>query len=85
MIKKKFPGILAILFIWILWPQAGFAKSQASVSALYQKAQRSYYDLKTSPQKRAYRHHWINSANKFVTVYEQYPASKQALASSLQV
>jgi len=78
MIKKIFPSILAILFIWTLWPQASFAKSQASVTALYKKAQRSYYSLKNSPKKRAYRHHWINSVNKFIAVYEKYPRSKQA-------
>jgi N-acetylmuramoyl-L-alanine amidase len=80
MIKKIFPGILVILFAWLLWPQAGFAKSRASVSAevMYKKAQRSYYNLKGSKKKRAYRHNWINSANKFIAVYEEYPDSKQA-------
>jgi N-acetylmuramoyl-L-alanine amidase len=49
-----------------------------SSGALYQKAQQSYYLLKSSKKKRAYRHQWVACIKKFIAVYEKYPASPQA-------
>jgi N-acetylmuramoyl-L-alanine amidase len=49
-----------------------------SSGALYQKAQRSYYLLKSSKKNRAYRHQWVACAKKFIAVYENYPSSPQA-------
>ena len=61
-----------------------FQKAQAreshfrSSEILYQKAQQSYYLLKSSKKKRAYRHHWLACIKKFIAVYEQYPSSPRA-------
>lgn len=49
-----------------------------SSGALYQKAQQSYYLLKSSKKKRAYRHQWVACIKKFIAVYEKYPSSPQA-------
>ncbi len=50
----------------------------SSSGALYQKAQRSYYLLKSSKKNRAYRHQWVACIKKFISVYEKYPSSPQA-------
>lgn len=49
-----------------------------SSGALYQKAQRNYYLLKSSKKNRAYRHQWMACIEKFVAVYEKFPSSPQA-------
>lgn len=49
-----------------------------SVETLYQNAKKSYYLLKSSRKKQAYRHQWMVSIDKFVTVYENFPSSPYA-------
>lgn len=56
-----------------------------SVESLYQKAQKSFYQLKSAREKRAYRHNWLACINKFVVVYESYPASPQAYKALFNV
>ena len=58
---------------------------QQSVQAMYQKAQKSYYSLKSSKKKRAYRHQWMASIKKFVAVYENYPSSHEAYKALFSV
>lgn len=56
-----------------------------SVEAMYQTAKKSYYQLKSSKKKQAYRHHWTASIDKFVTVYENYPSSSYAYKALFNV
>jgi N-acetylmuramoyl-L-alanine amidase len=56
-----------------------------SVEAMYQKAKRNYYQLKSSRKKQAYRHHWTASIDKFVAVYENYPSSTYAYKALFNV
>ncbi len=67
-----------VLFLGILSEAQARESRAKSVEALYQKAQRSYYLLKRSKEKRAYRHNWVASVKKFVAVYEKNPSSPQA-------
>ena len=64
--------------------EAGESRAQ-SVEAMYQKAQKNYYSLKSSKKKRAFRHQWIASINKFVAVYKSYPSSPYAYKALFSV
>ena len=70
--------IVSVLFFGVLSETQARESRAGSVETLYQKAQRSYYQLKNSKKKQAYRHHWMACIQKFVTVYESNPSSPQA-------
>ncbi len=73
--------IAAVLFFGAVSEGQARESRSGSVEALYQKAQKSYYLLKNSKKKRAYRHQWVHSINKFIAVYEKYPSSPQAYSA----
>ena len=68
----------SVLFFGVLSETQARESRTESVETLYQKAQRSYYQLKNSRKKRAYRHHWMACIQKFVAVYESNASSLQA-------
>ena len=70
--------IVSVLFFGVPSETQARESRTGSVETLYQKAQRSYYQLKNSRKKQAYRHHWMACIQKFVTVYESNPSSPQA-------
>ena len=57
----------------------------ATAEKLYQKAQKSYYSLKGSPEKRAYRNHWLRCIEKFTAVYEKFPGSQEAYKAAFTI
>lgn len=70
--------IVSVLFFGILSETQARGSRSGSIETLYQKAKQSYYLLKNSRKKRAYRHHWMATIQKFVAVYESDPSSPQA-------
>ena len=77
--KIAFSFLVAGLLFFGNFQEAGARDSAADMAELlYQKAQISYYHLKSSKENRAYRHQWLACINKFITVYERYPKSPQA-------
>jgi len=84
MFSSALKKITSYLLIGVVLSFGVFAEAHAresrqqSVQAMYQKAQKSYYSLKSSKKKRAYRHQWMASIKKFVAVYENYPSSHEA-------
>lgn len=73
------------VFLLIVLPMAiGLTAAQAkkdrprTAAALYHQAQKSYYQLMDSKEKQAFRHRWIQSADKFLEVYKKHPTSSQA-------
>ncbi len=77
---------MAVVLFFGTFPEAKARDSRAqSVETMYQKAQGSYYSLKGSRKKQAYRHQWMASINKFVAVYENYPSSSHAYKSLFNV
>ena len=45
---------------------------------LYFQAQKSYYQLMTSAEKKQYRHHWMKTIKLFSKVVDSYPKSNEA-------
>ena len=70
-----FVAILATLCFPIASAWAGKSYSSGD---LYYLAQKSYYQLKGSPDKQKFRHHWENTIRSFSKVVENYPQSPQA-------
>lgn len=78
--------LIGIVLFFAIFSEAQARESRAkSVGAMYEKAQRSYYQLKSSRKKQAYRHQWIASIKKFVAVYEHYPSSPYAYKALFNV
>ena len=78
--------LIACVLCFVALPEAKAGGGRSgSAKALYQKAQKSYYQLKSSREKRAYRHQWLACINKFVAVYEKHPASHQAYKALFNV
>jgi N-acetylmuramoyl-L-alanine amidase len=75
----------AILLFGIFTEAQGKESRAQSDEGLYQKAQKSYYSLKSSRKKQAYRHHWLATINNFVAVYENYPSSSHAYKALFNV
>jgi N-acetylmuramoyl-L-alanine amidase len=75
----------AVLLFGIFTEAQGRESRAQSVEGLYQKAQKSYYALKSSRKKQAYRHHWMATINKFVAVYENYPSSSYSYKALFNV
>lgn len=77
--------IVAVLSFGVFTEAVAKESRKQSVSAMYQKAQKSYYSLKRSKKKRAFRHQWMASIKKFVAVYENYPSSPYAYKALFSV
>ncbi len=75
-INLKYAAIV-ILLLCSQIPSA-WAGTSYSSKDLYYLAQKSYYQLKKSPDKQKFRHHWQNVIEKFSKVVERYPKSQQA-------
>jgi N-acetylmuramoyl-L-alanine amidase len=79
---KKIISCFLIASFWILGGFQEVVEAResrgGSAEASYQKAQRSYYLLKSSKKNRAFRHQWVASIEKFIAVYEKFPSSPQA-------
>jgi N-acetylmuramoyl-L-alanine amidase len=67
--------------------QTNFAVAARALSAsdLYFLAQKSFYQLKTSPEKKKFRHNWIKSIKLFCKVVERYPKSKEAYRAEFTI
>ena len=77
---------MAAILVFGVFPEAeARGPSAKSVEALYHKAQRSYYQLKSSRKKQAYRHHWMAAIKQFVAVYDKYPSSSHAYKALFNV
>jgi N-acetylmuramoyl-L-alanine amidase len=77
--------IVCVLCFGILSEAQARESRAKSVEAMYQKAQRSYYQLKSSRKKQAYRHQWMAAIKQFVAVYENYPSSPHAYKALFNV
>jgi N-acetylmuramoyl-L-alanine amidase len=73
--NRAFVVGIAILCLQVTSAWAG--KSHSSKD-LYYLAQKSYYQLKSSPDKQKFRHNWENTIRSFSKVVEHYPKSPQA-------
>jgi len=65
-----------IIFFFSHFP-APLAASAPSEEAIYSQARKAYYSLKDSPQKRKFRHNWLNVINKFEKVHKSYPGREK--------
>jgi len=70
-------GVLVAGFVF-LWASSAWAGKSYSSEDLYYLAQKSYYQLKASPDKQKFRHHWEKVIAQFSKVVKRYPKSQQA-------
>lgn len=70
-------GVLVAGFIF-LWASSAWAGKSYSSEDLYYLAQKSYYQLKASPDKQKFRHNWEKVIQKFSKVVKRHPKSPQA-------
>lgn len=70
-------GALVAGFIF-LWASSAWAGKSYSSKDLYYLAQKSYYQLKASPDKQKFRHHWEKVIQQFSKVVKRHPKSPQA-------
>ncbi|MBT3876315.1 MAG: hypothetical protein HOF68_09740 [Nitrospina sp.] len=71
-------ALVAILATLCFPIASAWAGKSYSSGDLYYLAQKSYYQLKGSPDKQKFRHHWENTIRSFSKVVENYPQSPQA-------
>lgn len=69
--------MIVVLFL-CLQVSSAWAGASHSPEDLYYLAQKSYYQLKGSPDKQKLRHHWEHVIKKFSKVLERHPKSPQA-------
>ncbi len=69
---------MIVVLVLCLQVSSAWAGASRSPEDLYYLAQKSYYQLKGSPEKQKLRHHWEYVINKFSTVLERHPKSPQA-------
>ena len=67
----------ALAVFGFLFFQANTAMA-ASAGDLYFQAQKSYYQLMASAEKKKYRHHWMKTIKLFSKVVDRYPESNEA-------
>ncbi len=72
---KNFVSVLAFFFVFAL---LNLHPAEAGTQDLYDKARKCYYELKSSPAKKAYRHHWVACIDRFLKVYKAAPGSTSA-------
>ncbi|MEK9628803.1 MAG: N-acetylmuramoyl-L-alanine amidase [Nitrospinota bacterium] len=66
-----------LLVCGLLFSLANLAFASPS-GDLYFMAQKSYYQLMASEEKKKFRHHWMKTINMFSRVIDLYPKSKEA-------
>jgi N-acetylmuramoyl-L-alanine amidase len=78
--QSKFRNAVFVVGIVMLCLQVApaWAKNSYTSADLYYLAQKSYYQLKRSPDKQKFRHHWENVIQQFFKVVKRYPKSPQA-------
>jgi N-acetylmuramoyl-L-alanine amidase len=76
--QLKFRNAVFVVGIAILQVTSAWAGNSHSPKDLYFLAQKSYYQLKGSPDKQKFRHHWENVIQDFSKVVQRYPKSPQA-------
>ena len=67
----------AVFVVGILISNSNLAFA-TSAGNLYFLAQKSFYQLKASPEKQKFRHHWIKTIKMFSKVVDNYPKSSEA-------
>ena len=76
--QLKFRNAAFVVGFAILLVSSAWAGNSHSSKDLYFLAQKSYYQLKGSPDKQKFRHHWENVIQDFSKVVQRYPKSPQA-------
>ena len=77
-LKFKKAAFVAGFLILCLQSPSAWAGNSYSASDLYYLAQKSYYQLIDSADKKKFRHHWEKVINDFSKVAKRYPKSPQA-------
>jgi N-acetylmuramoyl-L-alanine amidase len=67
-----------LLVLILLVCAAASAAERDRAEDEYQAARRAYYLLKDDPQRRKFRHQWLNVAHRFEAVAKRHPASRRA-------
>jgi len=76
-------SILVFVFgIFFVQPNQVFA---TPVGDLYFLAKKSFYQLKASPEKQKFRHHWIKTINMFSKVVDHFPKSGEAYKAEFTI
>ena len=68
--------------IFFFQPNLVFADS---AGALYFLAQKSFYQLKASPEKQKFRHHWMKTIKMFSKVVDHFPKSGEAYKAEFTI
>lgn len=68
---------IAVFAFGLIFSQANFLYA-ASAGDLYFHAQKSFYALKASPEKKKFRHHWMKTIKMFSKVVDRFPQSNEA-------
>lgn len=76
--RLKFKNVVFVAGLVFLWASSAWAGKSYSSGDLYYLAQKSFYQLKKSPDKQQFRHHWEKVIQQFSKVVERYPKSPQA-------
>ena len=76
-----------IFVVGLLFCQANFAVAARALPAddLYFLAQKSFYQLKASSEKKKFRHHWVKTINMFSKVVDHYPKSNEAYRAEFTI
>ncbi len=84
-IKINKTSLVVGLFILCLQASSAWAGKSYSAKDLYYLAQKSYYQLKSSPDKQQFRHHWEKVIQQFSKVVQRYPQSQQAYKATFTI
>ena len=74
----------AVFVVGILISHSNLAYA-TSAGNLYFLAQKSFYQLKASPEKQKFRHHWMNTIRKFLKVVDHFPKSGEAYKAEFTI
>ncbi len=75
---------LAFFVFGILFSQANLAIA-SSAGDLYFLAQKSFYQLKASPEKQKFRHHWMKTIKMFSKVVDRFPKSNESYRAEFTI
>ena len=56
-----------------------------SAGDIYFLAQKSFYQLKASPEKQKFRHHWMKTVKMFSKVVDRFPKSGEAYKAAFTI
>lgn len=56
--------------------------ARSDAEAAYERARRTYFALRASPDRQRYRHHWLKAIAAFRSVQSQHPKSPSAAAAA---